>query len=55
MRDLKDKTGGSTSHSHTGWSGGRGYLRRGERIKDKRFESVTGEFVNTLRKTQILL
>ena len=34
------KTGGSKSLSHTGWSGGRGYLRRGMRRKDERVESV---------------
>ena len=38
---LKAKTGGSKIV--TGWSGGRGYLRRGTRRKGERFESVRGE------------
>ncbi len=36
---LKAKTGGSKSLSHTRWSGGRGYLRRGKRTGGDRFES----------------
>ena len=36
------KSGGSKSLSHTWWSGGRGYLRRGTRRRD---ESVRGECV----------
>jgi hypothetical protein len=37
---MKVKTGGSKSLSHTAtWSGGRGYLRRGTRRKNERFES----------------
>jgi hypothetical protein len=30
---------------HTGWSEGRGYLRRGKRIRTERVESVRGECV----------
>ena len=40
---LKIKTGRSTRITHTRWNWGRGYLRRGKRIGDKRFESVRGE------------
>ena len=29
--------------AHTVWSGRGGYLRRGKRIRDERFESVRGE------------
>jgi hypothetical protein len=36
-------TGGSKSLVHTGWIGGREYLRRGKRIGYERFESVRGE------------
>jgi hypothetical protein len=39
FKRLKVKTGGSKSLSHTGWSGGRGYLRGETRRKDERFES----------------
>jgi hypothetical protein len=37
LEDLKS--------SHTGWSGGRGYLRRGTRKRDEGFENVRGEGV----------
>ena len=37
MKRLKAKTGGSKRLSHTGWSGGSGYLRRGTRRKGERF------------------
>jgi len=40
---LKAKTGGSKSLTHTGWRGGRGYLRRGKWIGDERFVSERGE------------
>ena len=42
---LKTKTGGSNSLAHTGWSGGRGDLRIGTRIRGERFEGVRGECV----------
>ena len=29
--------------THTGWIGGKGYLRRGKEIRDERVESVRGE------------
>ena len=40
---LKAKTGGSKSLAHTGWSRGRGYLRRGKWIGGERFVSVRVE------------
>jgi hypothetical protein len=45
FKRLKGKTRGSKRLSHTGWIEGRGYLRRGTRRKDERFESVRGECV----------
>ena len=42
---MKAKTGISKSLSHTGWSGGRGYLRKRTRRKGERFEIVRGECV----------
>ena len=33
---LKAQSGGSKILSHTRWTGGRGYLRRGKRIGDER-------------------
>ena len=45
LKRLKAKTGGFKSLAHTGWSGGRGDLRTGTRIRGERFESVRGECV----------
>ena len=39
----RDTTGGRRSLTHTRWNGGRGYLRRGKWIGDKRFVSGTGQ------------
>ncbi len=43
MTDKKAKTGRTKSPAHTGWSGGKGYLRRGttiggERLRGERLE-----------------
>jgi hypothetical protein len=43
VKRLKVKTGGSKLLLQTGWSGGRGYLKRGTRRKDERFENVRVE------------
>ena len=41
---LNAKTGGSKRLTHSRWSGGRGYLRRGKMVGYERFESVRTEF-----------
>jgi hypothetical protein len=40
---LKTKTGRSKSLTHTRWSGGREYPRRGTKIRYERFDGVRGE------------
>ena len=40
---MGDKTGGSKSHTHIWWIGGKGYLRRVKKIGYERFDSVRDE------------
>jgi len=42
------------SHAHTGWSGGRGYLRRGRRIRDERLVSVPPPGGRTVRGVGVM-
>ena len=39
---LRDKSGGGESLTHTRWSVGIGYLRRGKWIRDEKFVSGRG-------------
>ncbi len=49
MTDKKAKTGRTKSPAHTGWSGGKGYLRRGTRIGGER---LRGERLELKKKTR---